>query len=109
MAREKHENSYGEYFLFDTFEGSPVYQHFAGIEYLYKRDGHWLVSDKIGLHEAGMQNQVNIDNTQDRKIEEKSVSLPKRLDYKENFRFCMFEPQELISILSKPHNLQAYT
>ena len=31
---------------------------FAGIEYLYRRDGHWLVSDKIGLHEAGMQNQV---------------------------------------------------
>ena len=57
MAKAKHENSYGEYFLFDTFEGAPVYQHFAGIEYLYKRDGHWLVSDKIGLHEAGMQNQ----------------------------------------------------
>ena len=32
-------------------------QHFAGIEYLYKRDGHWLISDKIGLHEAGLQNQ----------------------------------------------------
>ena len=58
MARDKHENSYGEYFLFDTFDGAPVYQHFAGIEYLYRRDGHWLVSDKIGLHEAGMQNQV---------------------------------------------------
>ena len=25
---------------------------------MYKRDGHWLVSDKIGLHEAGLQNQV---------------------------------------------------
>ena len=32
-------------------------QHFAGIEYLYRRDGHWLISDKIGLHEAGLQNQ----------------------------------------------------
>ena len=58
LARDKHENSYGEYFLFDTFDDAPVYQHFAGIEYLYRRDGHWLISDKIGLHEAGMQNQV---------------------------------------------------
>ena len=30
MARDKHENSYGEYFLFDTFDEAPVYQHFAG-------------------------------------------------------------------------------
>ena len=60
LAVEKHENSYGEYFLFDISkeDGSPLYQHFAGIEYMYKRDGHWLVSDKIGLHEAGLQNQV---------------------------------------------------
>ena len=60
LAVGKHENSYGEYFLFDISkeDGSPVYQHFAGIEYMYKRDGHWLVSDKIGLHEAGLQNQV---------------------------------------------------
>ena len=59
-AVRKHENSYGEYFLFDINkeDGSPIYQHFAGIEYMYKRDGHWLVSDKIGLHEAGLQNQV---------------------------------------------------
>ena len=61
LAVRKHENSYGEYFLFDVSkeDGSPVYQHFAGIEYMYKRDGHWLVSDKIGLHEAGLQNQVS--------------------------------------------------
>ena len=60
LAVGKHENSYGEYFLFDISkeDGSPIYQHFAGIEYMYKRDGHWLVSDKIGLHEAGLQNQV---------------------------------------------------
>ena len=60
LAVRKHENSYGEYFLFDISkeDGSPIYQHFAGIEYMYKRDGHWLVSDKIGLHEAGLQNQV---------------------------------------------------
>ena len=60
LAVRKHENSYGEYFLFDINkeDGSPIYQHFAGIEYMYKRDGHWLVSDKIGLHEAGLQNQV---------------------------------------------------
>jgi hypothetical protein len=62
LAREKHENSYGEYFLFDHFEDAPVFQHFAGIEYLYRRDGHWLISDKIGLHEAGMQNQVMADD-----------------------------------------------
>ena len=24
LARDKHENSYGEYFLFDTFDGAPV-------------------------------------------------------------------------------------
>jgi hypothetical protein len=29
--------------------GSPIYQHFAGIDYLYERGGHWLISDKIGL------------------------------------------------------------
>ena len=63
MAKDKHENSYGEYYLFDYFENAPVYQHFAGIEYLYRRDGHWLVSDKIGLHEAGMQNQGDDDIT----------------------------------------------
>ena len=56
-AIAKHENSYGEFFLFDVRDGQPIYQHFAGIEYLYKRDGHWLISDKIGLHEAGLQNQ----------------------------------------------------
>ncbi len=59
LARDKHENSYGEYFLFDSLDGAGVYQHFAGIEYLYRRDGHWLISDKIGLHEAGMQNQAS--------------------------------------------------
>jgi hypothetical protein len=31
------------------FNSSPIYQHFAGIEYLYERGGHWLISDKIGL------------------------------------------------------------
>lgn len=49
LAASKHANSYGEFFLYDIVNGSPVYQHFAGIEYLYERGGHWLVSDKIGL------------------------------------------------------------
>jgi hypothetical protein len=49
LAASKHANSYGEFFLYDVVNGSPVYQHFAGIEYLYERGGHWLISDKIGL------------------------------------------------------------
>jgi hypothetical protein len=49
LAASKHSNSYGEFFLYDIVNGSPVYQHFAGIEYLYERGGHWLISDKIGL------------------------------------------------------------
>ena len=49
LAASKHTNSYGEFFLYDIVNGSPVYQHFAGIEYLYERGGHWLISDKIGL------------------------------------------------------------
>jgi hypothetical protein len=49
LAASKHINSYGEFFLYDIVNGSPVYQHFAGIEYLYERGGHWLISDKIGL------------------------------------------------------------
>ena len=57
VAMGKQENSYGEYFLYGEYDGKPVYQHFAGVEYLYHRDGNWLISDKIGLREAGMQNQ----------------------------------------------------
>ena len=57
VALSKHSNSYGEYFLYDYYQGYPVYQHFAGVEYLYKRDGNWLISDKVGLREAGLQNQ----------------------------------------------------
>ena len=49
LAASKHSNSYGEFFLYDVVNGSPIYQHFAGIEYLYERGGHWLISDKIGL------------------------------------------------------------
>ena len=62
VALSKHHNSYGEYFLYGEFEGSPVYQHFAGVEYLYQRDGNWLISDQIGLREAGLQNQGDISN-----------------------------------------------
>ena len=50
--------SYGEYFLYGGYDGAPVYQHFAGVEYLYRKDGNWLISDEIGLREAGLQNQV---------------------------------------------------
>ena len=38
MARDKHENSYGEYFLFDTFDEAPVYQHFAGKAFKLLKD-----------------------------------------------------------------------
>ena len=51
--------SYGEYFLYGGYDGAPVYQHFAGVEYLYRKDGNWLISDEIGLREAGLQNQVS--------------------------------------------------
>ena len=37
-----------------------MYQHFAGVEYLYRKDGNWLISDEIGLREAGLQNQVRM-------------------------------------------------
>ncbi len=120
VALAKHRNSYGEYFLYGEYDGTPVYQHFAGtsvlggtctstskwkwsgpdtfirdfplfrtkpivslklshlttrflpkryieentvhvniigVEYLYKRDGNWLISDEVGLREAGLQNQ----------------------------------------------------
>ena len=30
VALAKHRNSYGEYFLYGEYDGSPVYQHFAG-------------------------------------------------------------------------------
>ncbi len=30
VALAKHRNSYGEYFLYGEYGGSPVYQHFAG-------------------------------------------------------------------------------
>ena len=36
----------------------------TGVEFLYKRDGNWLISDEIGLREAGLQNQGE-DNTSD--------------------------------------------
>ena len=52
--------SYGEYFLYGGYDGAPVYQHFAGVEYLYRKDGNWLISDEIGLREAGLQNQVRM-------------------------------------------------
>ncbi|TRY80119.1 hypothetical protein TCAL_14827 [Tigriopus californicus] len=60
VALTKHHNSYGEYFLYGSFGGFPVYQHFAGVEYLYFKDGNWLISDDIGLREAGLQNQGDI-------------------------------------------------
>lgn len=60
VALAKHHNSYGEYFLYSSFGGFPVYQHFAGVEYLYFKDGNWLISDDIGLREAGLQNQGDI-------------------------------------------------
>ncbi len=60
VATAKHRNSYGEYFLFGEYDLSPVYQHFAGVEYLYKRDGNWLISDEVGLREAGLQNQGDV-------------------------------------------------
>ena len=47
VALLKHGNSYGEYFLYDSFGEAPVYQHFAGVEYLYRRDGNWLISDEV--------------------------------------------------------------
>ena len=47
VALSKHHNSYGEYFLWGHYDGSPVYQHFAGVEYLYLRDGNWLISDEV--------------------------------------------------------------
>jgi hypothetical protein len=36
VAVAKHANSYGEYFLYGAYEGAPVYQHFAGVEFLYR-------------------------------------------------------------------------
>ena len=30
------------------------------MEYLYKRDGNWLISDEVGLREAGLQNQGDV-------------------------------------------------
>ena len=35
LARDKHENSYGEYFLFDTFDGAPVCKFFKLFLRLY--------------------------------------------------------------------------
>ena len=57
VSLAKHHNSYGEYFLYGRYDDAPVYQHFAGVEYLYRKEGNWLISDEIGLREAGLQNQ----------------------------------------------------
>ncbi len=45
--------------MYGYYDAAPVYQHFAGVEYLYRREGNWLISDEIGLREAGLQNQVD--------------------------------------------------
>ena len=61
MALTKHANSFGEFYLYDVLNETgtlmPVYQHFAGVEYLYEKEGNWLISDEVGLREAGLQNQ----------------------------------------------------
>ena len=51
------EGSFGTYFLFGGSAGYPVYQHRAGLLFLYQQDGTWLISNEVGSRAGGIQNQ----------------------------------------------------
>jgi len=43
-----HYYSYGKYYLFGSYNGFPLYQHFSGGFYLFSYKHKWLISSNIG-------------------------------------------------------------
>merc|ERR1719458_935292 len=55
------EGSFGTYFLFGGSAGYPVYQHRAGLLFLYQQDGTWLISNEVGSLDGLLKGPVQRD------------------------------------------------
>jgi len=62
IAISKHNDTFGRYYLYGSYDGFPVYQHEHGSQYIYQYDGYWYISEFAGSSFHKWENRGDAEN-----------------------------------------------